>query len=162
HWEVGGTTGSASFADLYDGQDLATVPVATDSELPVKIAYRFPYAETTGKHLGGTSQLLLYDVGLRLQGDYCGGIGPDPFTDAPIAPTDSASPSPSSSEAVSPDQQSASPGSGAGGSVTAAAGGRLPWTGANITFATISALFLIAAGITAAAGARARARRLSR
>jgi hypothetical protein len=139
HWDVGGQTGSGSFSALAHEQKLATVPVAKDGSVRVQMAYRFPYEETEGKHLGFASQALTWDVGLELQGDCKTTVGIEKEDD--IWP-DFDEPSPGPSTPPPPD---------AGDDDGAK---KLPFTGTNALFAAISAVFLIAAGATALAGRR--------
>ncbi|MCL2803094.1 MAG: hypothetical protein FWD29_03945 [Micrococcales bacterium] len=82
HWDVAGQTGTISFADVAAaGQmDLATIPIALNATEQVKLAYDFPYAMTTGKHLGSPSQILLYDVQFVVQGQPCSGPTISPTT----------------------------------------------------------------------------------
>ncbi|MDR3360644.1 MAG: hypothetical protein LBO20_08385 [Bifidobacteriaceae bacterium] len=149
HWDVGGTKGSSSFADLTHQQRLATVGLPRGGVTNVKVGYKFPYDETGGKHLGFPSQQLTWDLGLRLSGlcDWGEMSGPAlPSTTPP--PTTSQDPSPSASSG-SPSTTGPTSATTPAPSPSDGAGGKLPWTGANITFAIVSATFLIAAGITA-------------
>jgi hypothetical protein len=149
HWDVGGAKGSSSFADLTHQQRLATVGLPKGEVTKVKVGYKFPYDETEGKHLGFPSQLLTWDLGLRLSGlcDWGEMSGP-PLPSTTPSPTTSRDPRPSNSCSVPPTATSSATASSAP-SPTGGTGGPLPWTGANISFAIISATFLIAAGITA-------------
>jgi hypothetical protein len=142
HWDVGGVQGSAPFSALTHGQDLATVLIGKDQTLAVQMAYRFPFDEVEGKHLGFTSQALTWDVGLRLRGETCTPTPEEHGEDGGVP-----SPGPTGPSGTGP------PGTGepTGPPQT---GPRLPITGANVAFGAISAVFLIAAGLTAARGRR--------
>jgi hypothetical protein len=155
HWQVGDLTGASSFAALGHQQVLATVPIAKAGSIPVSLAYRFPYEETEGKHLGLPSQALVWNVGLRLHGDYC---SVEDYTGEPT-PTDF----PSSGSPTTPGPTSSGGGVPSGPDSSASGGGsgqdKLEWTGSNIAFGAISAAFLIAAGLTIVLG-RYRDRRM--
>jgi hypothetical protein len=144
HWSIGSEVGSESFADLTDGQDLATVKVGKDAVIDVEMAYSFPYDETEGKNLGFTSQALGWNIGLKLRGDYCD----SEFSQPAPTPSSSATPVPSGSGALPAGPTSAS------GSPQAS--GSLRFTGTNALFAAAAAAFLIAAGLTAVLGGRRR------
>ncbi|MDR1635114.1 MAG: hypothetical protein LBS27_09400 [Bifidobacteriaceae bacterium] len=145
HWDVAGQQGASSFADLTHEQPLAEVPILKNQVVRVQLAYSYPVAETEGKNLGGASQLLEFDVGLDLRGDYCAAY-PSPSTTV-ITHTDGPSPS------------GQTPGNGDSGTPkTPAPRNPLEFTGSNVLFACISALFLLAAGVTATLGSARRRR----
>ncbi|MDR0592993.1 MAG: hypothetical protein LBG60_07005 [Bifidobacteriaceae bacterium] len=122
HWDVGGSIGSDSFAALVDQQVLGTARLAQGASVDVQMAYKFPYDETEGKHLGFPSQVLEWDLGLRLKGECDWKMSTPPAATPP----------------------------------------GLPFSGANILFAAISAAFLVAAGVTAVWGAGRRRRQSAR
>lgn len=143
HWHIGDEKGSDSFAELAHEQDLATVPIGKNETIPVRVAYKFPYDETEGKHLGQPSQVLMWDLGLRLQGDYC------------EADDYSASPSPTDFPTTpGPSKSGGGPGKPTGGATQTGGSGqdKLEITGSNAAFGAISAAFLIAAGATMVIG----------
>ncbi|MDR1188080.1 MAG: hypothetical protein LBK95_11605, partial [Bifidobacteriaceae bacterium] len=149
HWDVDGTVGSSPFSSLVDRQPLARVLVGKDASVPVQMAYKFPYEETEGKHLGFPSQALTWGVGLKLQGDYCESpLDPEEGDETPL-PTPSASgtisttPAPSDAAGPPGDDHKSSGG-----------GSNLEYTGTNAMFAIISAVFLVTAGATLVMGRR--------
>jgi hypothetical protein len=148
HWDVAGERGSSSFADLTHRQRLAEVPILKDEVVYVKLAYSFPFEETEGKHLGGTSQYLEFDIGLGLRGDYCDRPPRNPTPSYTIIThrTDSPSPSPTDNGSDGPKSPTPKPRDD------------LPFTGANILFGCVSAAFLLAAGVTATLGSARRRR----
>ncbi|MDR2378209.1 MAG: hypothetical protein LBD70_02105 [Bifidobacteriaceae bacterium] len=152
HWDVGGLTGSSSFAGIAHEQELASVTMLEDSVTNVRVAYKFPIDETEGKHLGFTSQAITWDLRLRLKGE----CEWDMLTPSD-PPSTGTTPSPSPTASATP---TASPPASAGPSPSAPpkASDRLPWTGSNTLFAAISAAFLIAAGVSAFWGAGWRRR----
>ncbi|MDR1188863.1 MAG: hypothetical protein LBK95_15690, partial [Bifidobacteriaceae bacterium] len=125
------------------------VLVGEDASVDVQMAYKFPYEETQGKHLGSASQALTWGVGLKLQGDYCdSGTDPDDEDDTP-SPT----PSASSTTSIASPPSDAAPTPG-GDHKSSGGGGNLEYTGTNAMFAIISAIFLTTAGATLVKGRR--------